>query len=43
MGDTPANDSAFTGTLGIAGRVGPPCLPPLDSLETSGIADLVGI
>jgi hypothetical protein len=42
LGDTAANDSAFAGALEIAGRVGPPCLPPLDGLDTGGIAALVG-
>ncbi len=41
LGDTSDNDEAFTGGLGIAAGVGPPCLPPLDGIDTGGIAALV--
>jgi hypothetical protein len=43
LGDTAANDSAFAGALEIAGRVGPPCLPPLDGIDAGGIGALVGL
>ncbi len=43
LGDTPANDAAFSEALGIAAGVGPPCLPPIDGLDTGGIAALVGL
>jgi len=41
LGSAAANDAAFAGALEIAQGIGPPCLPPLDSLELGGIADLV--
>jgi hypothetical protein len=41
LGATSANDSAFTGALEIAEGIGPPCLPPLDTVEAGGISDLI--
>ncbi len=41
LGRTATNDAAFTGTLEIASAVDAPCLPPLDTVEPRGIANLI--
>ena len=38
---TAANDAGFTGLLGIAGAVGPPCIPVPGELAVAGLADLI--
>lgn len=40
-GVTRANDLAFTGTLPIAGAVGPSCLPVIDGVVSGGLSTLV--
>ncbi len=42
LGAAAANDALFTGSLDIAGAVGPPCFPPIDDVRASGIGALVG-
>ena len=41
-GATPTNDPRVANPLDIAGAVGPPCFPPLDGLDATGIVGLLG-
>jgi hypothetical protein len=37
LGDTEGNDASFADTLPVAGAVGPPCFPPVESIVASGL------